>query len=47
VYDVLKNVLGMSNEEIADIFAEWNKSELESYCVLDRNFRENLPQERR
>jgi len=33
VYDVMKNVLNMSNEEIADRFAEWNKGELESYLI--------------
>jgi 6-phosphogluconate dehydrogenase len=33
VYDVLKHVLGMNNEEIADLFAEWNKTELESYLI--------------
>ena len=33
VYDVLKNILGMSNEEMADLFYEWNKSELESYLI--------------
>lgn len=33
IYDVLKNVLKMSNEEMADLFDEWNKSELESYLI--------------
>jgi len=33
VYDVLKNVLGMSNEEIADVFEEWQKGELASFLV--------------
>lgn len=33
VYDVLKHVLGMSNEEMADLFAEWNKGELQSYLI--------------
>ena len=33
VYDVMKNVLGMSNDEMADTFEEWNKSELESYLI--------------
>jgi 6-phosphogluconate dehydrogenase len=33
VYDVLKHILGMGNEEIADLFAEWNKCELESYLI--------------
>ena len=34
VYDVLKQVLGMSNEEMADLFDEWNKNtELSSYLI--------------
>ena len=33
VYDVLKTVLGMSNDEMADLFAEWNKTELDSYLI--------------
>lgn len=33
VYDVLKLVLGLSNEEIADVFEEWNKTELDSYLI--------------
>jgi 6-phosphogluconate dehydrogenase len=33
VYDVLKTILGMSNDEMADIFDEWNKTELESYLI--------------
>jgi 6-phosphogluconate dehydrogenase len=33
VYDVLKTILGLSNDEMADIFDEWNKSELESYLI--------------
>ncbi|KAL5710678.1 hypothetical protein ACHQM5_021214 [Ranunculus cassubicifolius] len=32
-YDVLKNVGGLSNSELADIFSEWNKGELESFLV--------------
>ncbi|KAI5069643.1 hypothetical protein GOP47_0015944 [Adiantum capillus-veneris] len=32
-YDVLKSVGGLSNEEIANTFAEWNKGELESFLV--------------
>lgn len=32
-YDVLKNVGGLSNEELAAIFDEWNKGELESFLV--------------
>ena len=33
VYDILKTVGGMSNEEMADLFDEWNKGELESYLI--------------
>jgi 6-phosphogluconate dehydrogenase len=33
VYDVLKQVLGMSNEEMADVFDDWNKGELSSYLL--------------
>jgi 6-phosphogluconate dehydrogenase len=33
VYDVLKNILGMSNSEMADLFEEWNKTELSSYLI--------------
>ena len=32
-YDVLKNIGGLSNSELADIFAEWNRGELESFLV--------------
>ncbi|KAF9598055.1 hypothetical protein IFM89_024042 [Coptis chinensis] len=32
-YDVLKNVGGLSNSELADIFDEWNRGELESFLV--------------
>ncbi|CAN4115538.1 unnamed protein product [Withania somnifera] len=32
-YDVLKNAGGLSNAELADIFAEWNRGELESFLV--------------
>lgn len=33
VYDVLKNVLGMSNEEMAEVFDEWQQGELSSYLL--------------
>mmetsp|Transcript_11402 Transcript_11402/g.18907 ORF Transcript_11402/g.18907 Transcript_11402/m.18907 type:complete len:1073 (-) Transcript_11402:81-3299(-) len=33
VYDVLKNILGMNNAEMADLFEEWNKTELASYLI--------------
>ncbi|KAI3522502.1 hypothetical protein L1887_00334 [Cichorium endivia] len=32
-YDVLKNVGGLSNTELADIFDEWNRGELESFLI--------------
>ncbi|MDB4989234.1 MAG: hypothetical protein JWN04_4412 [Myxococcaceae bacterium] len=32
-YDVLKNVLGLSNDELADTFDEWNRGELESFLI--------------
>ncbi len=32
-YQVLKNVLGLSNQELQQIFAEWNKGELDSYLI--------------
>lgn len=33
VYDVLKNVVGLSNSEMAARFEEWNNSELASYLI--------------
>jgi len=33
VYDILKNVIGMSNDEMGDLFAEWDKGELHSYLI--------------
>ncbi|KAI3707093.1 hypothetical protein L6452_25305 [Arctium lappa] len=32
-YDVLKNVGGLSNDELAEIFDEWNRGELESFLI--------------
>jgi 6-phosphogluconate dehydrogenase len=32
-YDILKNVLGMTAFEMHDVFAEWNRGELDSYLV--------------
>lgn len=32
-YDVLKNVGGLSNSELAAIFDEWNRGELESFLI--------------
>jgi len=34
IYDILKTVAGMDNEEMSKLFAEWNeKTELESYLI--------------
>jgi len=33
VYHLLREVLGLSNAEMHDIFAEWNKGELDSYLI--------------
>ncbi|TCV91151.1 6-phosphogluconate dehydrogenase (decarboxylating) [Luteibacter rhizovicinus] len=32
-YAVLKNVLGLSNDELADVYTEWNQGELDSYLI--------------
>ncbi len=32
-YDLMRRGLGMDPEEIGDVFAEWNKSELDSYLI--------------
>jgi len=32
-YDILKNVVGMNNEEMSKLFFEWNKTELDSYLI--------------
>ena len=32
-YAIMKNVLGMSHQEMAQVFAEWNKGELDSYLI--------------
>src|ERR1700722_4969637 len=32
-YNIMKNGLGMSAQEMHDVFAEWNKGELDSYLV--------------
>ena len=32
-YSIMKNVLGMTNEEMHQTFAEWNKGDLDSYLV--------------
>ncbi|MDR1567869.1 MAG: NADP-dependent phosphogluconate dehydrogenase [Streptococcaceae bacterium] len=32
-YDLLKNILGLTVEELAEIFKEWNQGELDSYLI--------------
>ncbi len=32
-YELMKEGLGMSNEEMHEVFAEWNKGELDSYLI--------------
>lgn len=32
-YDVMRRVLGMSNAEMHDVFAAWNRAELDSYLI--------------
>ena len=32
-YNILKNGLGMSAQEMHEVFAEWNKGELDSYLI--------------
>ena len=32
-YDLLKYVGGLTNDELADVFAEWNEGELESFLI--------------
>ena len=32
-YDILHRALGLSNQELAEIFSEWNKGELQSYLI--------------
>jgi 6-phosphogluconate dehydrogenase len=32
-YNLLKNGLGLSNAELYDVFAEWNRGELDSYLI--------------
>src|SRR5882672_6431717 len=32
-YAILKDILGMDAAQLADVFAEWNKGELESYLI--------------
>ena len=32
-YDVMKRTLGMSNAQMHEVFAEWNRGELDSYLI--------------
>ncbi|OFI47552.1 NADP-dependent phosphogluconate dehydrogenase [Floricoccus penangensis] len=32
-YDLMKHLLGMTADEMADVFTEWNKGELDSYLI--------------
>lgn len=32
-YDIMKQALGMSHEEMGKVFEEWNKSELDSFLI--------------
>lgn len=32
-YDMMKNVLGMTTDEMADTFTEWNSGELDSFLI--------------
>ncbi len=32
-YYLMKNALGMSNEEMHEVFAEWNEGKLDSYLI--------------
>jgi 6-phosphogluconate dehydrogenase len=32
-YHILKEVAGLSNDELYDVFEEWNKGELQSYLI--------------
>jgi len=33
VYDILRKVIGMSNEEMSELFNKWNEGELESFLI--------------
>lgn len=32
-YHILKNVLGLTNDELHNVFSEWNKGDLDSYLI--------------
>ena len=35
-YYILKHHLGLNNEELANVFEEWNKGDLDSYLIEAR-----------
>ena len=45
-YDLLKHVGGLGNDELADVFAEWNEGELESFLIeiTSKIFRQRDPE---
>jgi 6-phosphogluconate dehydrogenase len=45
-YDVLANVGGLTNAELADVFADWNRGELESFLIeiTSKIFRQKDPE---
>ena len=45
-YDLLRNVGGLSNAELAEVFAQWNQTELQSFLIeiSERIFRTADPQ---
>ncbi|MGN6625681.1 MAG: NADP-dependent phosphogluconate dehydrogenase [Tepidisphaeraceae bacterium] len=32
-YDLLKNIVGLDNKQLEDVFGDWNKSELQSFLI--------------
>merc|ERR1712141_462947 len=32
-YDILKHVVGLSNDELSSVFSEWNKGDLDSFLI--------------
>lgn len=41
-YHLLKGVLGLSNQEIANVFAEWNKGDLDSYLIEVSTYKNSI-----
>lgn len=44
-YNVLQNVVGLSSAELAEVFSDWNKGELDSFLIGDHSA--DLPPHRR